>query len=67
MTNELPNDVLIDKFWSAGLKFYCLSGHNVNSGLEYNVFKVKGVTLNRATEKTFNPETFKKTNFGRNS
>ena len=60
MTDELPNDVLIDKFWSAGPKFYCLSGHNVNSGLEYNVFKVKGVTLNRATEKTFNPETFKK-------
>ena len=60
MTNELPDDVLFDKFWSAGPKFYCLSGHNVFSGLEYNVFKVKGVTLNRATEKTFNPDTFKK-------
>ena len=60
MTNELPGDVLIDRFWSAGPKFYCFSGHNIVSGLEYNVFKVKGVTLNRATEKTFNPETFKK-------
>ena len=58
MTVELPNDVLIDKFWSAGPKFYCLSGHNVNSGLGYNVFIVKAVTLNRTTEKTFNPKTF---------
>ena len=60
MTNELPEDVLIDKFWSAGPKFYRMSGHRRTNGLEYNVFKVKGVTLNRATEKTFNPETFKK-------
>ena len=60
MTNELPEDVLIDKFWSAGPKFYCMSGHRIPSGLEYNIFKVKGVTLNRATEKTFNPTTFKK-------
>ena len=60
MTDELPIDVLIDKFWSDEPKFYCLSGYNVSSGLEYNVFKVKGVTLNRATEKTFNPETLKK-------
>ena len=60
MTDELPPDVLIDKFWSAGLRFYCLSAHNVKTGLEYNIFKVKGVTLNRATEKTFNPDTFRK-------
>ena len=60
MTDELPPDVLIDKFWSAGPKFFCLSGHNVKTGLEYNIFKVKGVTLNRATEKTFNPDTFRK-------
>ena len=60
MTDELPPDVLIDKFWSAGPKFYCLSGHNVKTGLEYNIFKVKGVTLNGATEKTFNPDTFRK-------
>lgn len=60
MTNELPEKVLIDRFWSAGPKFYCIAGHNVDTGLEYNVFKVKGVTLNRAAEKTFNPETFKK-------
>ena len=60
MTKELPEDVLIDKFWSAGPKFYCMSGHRKTNGLKYNVFKVKGVTLNRATEKTFNPETFKK-------
>ena len=60
MTNELPDDVIIDKFWSAGPKFYCLSGHNIKSGLEYNLFKVKGVTLNRASEKTFNPDTFRK-------
>ena len=39
MTDELPNDVLIGKFWCAGPKFYCLSGHNVNSGPEYNVFQ----------------------------
>ena len=64
MTDELPNDVLIDKFWNAGPKFYCLSGHNVNSGLENNVFKVKRVALSRATEKTFNPETFKKLALG---
>ena len=60
MTDELPPDVLIDKFWSAGPKFYCLSGHNVKTGLEYNLFKIKGVTLNRAAEKTFNPDTFRK-------
>ena len=60
MTDELPPVVLIDKFWSAGPKFYCLSGHNVKTGLEYNFFKVKGVTLNRATEKTFNPDTLRK-------
>ena len=60
MTDELPNDVLIDKFRSAGPKFYWISSQDVNSGLEYNVFKVKGVTINRATEKTFNPETFEK-------
>ena len=60
MTNELPEDVLIDKFWSAGPKFYCMSGHRRTNGLEYNVFKVKGVNLNRATEKTFNTETIKK-------
>ena len=64
MTGELPNDVHVDKLWSAGPKLYCLSVHNVNSGLEYNVFKVKRVTLNRATEKTFNQKTFKKLTLG---
>ena len=34
MIDEFPNDVLIDKFWSAGPKFHCLSGYNVNSGLD---------------------------------
>ena len=41
MTNELPEEVLIDKFWSTGPKFYCMSGHRRTNGLEYNVFKVK--------------------------
>ena len=67
MTDELPNDVLIDKFWNAGPKFYCLSGHNVNSGLENNVFKVKRVALSRATEKNVQPRNFQKTSFGCNS
>ena len=58
MTDELPPDVMIDKFWSAGPQIYCLSGHNIKTGLEYNLFKFKGVTLNRAAEKTFNPDTF---------
>ena len=67
MTSELPEDVLIDKFWSAGPNFFCMLGHRRTNGLEYNVFKGKGVTLNRATEKTFNPETFKTTRAGRNT
>ena len=59
MTSELPVDLLTDTFWSAVPKLYCMLGHRRTNGLEYNVFKVKGITLNRAIEKTFNPETFK--------
>ena len=41
------------------VKNFTPSRHNVKSGLEYNVFKVEGATLNRATQ-NFNLETFKK-------
>ena len=60
MNDEFPNDVLTDKYLRAGPNFYCLWCHNVNSGLEYKVFKMKRLTLKSATENTFNLETFKK-------
>ena len=60
MTDELPRGVEIDKFWSAGPKFYCFTGQDTSKQTDYSVFKIKGVTLNRCVERYFNPDTFKR-------
>ena len=60
MTDELPKTVTVDNFFSGGPKFYCINGRNNETAAEYNVFKVKGLTINRAVEKTFDIEAFKK-------
>ena len=60
MTDELPKTVTVDNFFSGGPKFYCINGRNNETAAEYNVFKVKGLTTNRAVEKTFDIEAFKK-------
>ena len=51
MTDEVPENVVIDHFFSGGPKFYCLSGRNMDTHKEFNVFIVKGLTINRSVEK----------------
>ena len=53
MTNELPHDVDVDSFYSAGPKFYSISGKKLSDGKEFNIFKVKGIKMNRCDEKFF--------------
>ena len=60
MTNELPKDVTIFDYFSGGPKFYLISGWDQSTGKEYNIFKIKGLTLNRATEKSISKDAFKK-------
>ena len=60
MTDEFPKTVTVDNFFSGGPKFYCINGRNNETAAEYNVFKVKGLTFNRAVEKTFDIEAFRK-------
>ena len=60
MTDEIPKTVTADNFFSGGPKLYCINGRNNETAAEYNAFKVKGLTINRAVEKTFDIEAFKK-------
>ena len=59
MTNELPDDVDVDSFYSAGPKFYSISGKKLSDGKEFNIFKVKGITMNRCVEKFFDQNAFR--------
>ena len=59
VTDELPKTVTFDNFFSGGPKFYCINGRKNETAAEYNVFKVKCLTINRAVEKTFDIEAFK--------
>ena len=60
MTDGLPKTVTVDNFFSGGPKFYRINGHKNQTAAEYIVFKVKGLTINRAVEKTFDIKAFKK-------
>ena len=60
MTDEIPSNVVITDFFSGGPKFYCLSGFYSDTSNDYNVFKMKGITMNRACEKIFDKDGFKK-------
>ena len=60
MTAELPPEVKCTEFYSAGPKFYLLSGKNRQTGEDYNIYKVKGVTLNSGTQQSINADTIKK-------
>ena len=59
MTNELSDYVDVDSFYSAGPKFYSISGKNLSDSKEFNIFKVKGITMNRWVEKFFDQNAFK--------
>ena len=59
MTYELPHDVDVDSFYSAGLKFYNISDKKLTNDRELNFFKVKGITMNRCVEKFFDQSAFK--------
>ena len=59
MTEELSKTVTVDNFFSGGPKFYCIKGRNNETAAGYSAFKVKGLTINRAAEKTFAFEAFK--------
>ena len=39
MTNELPDDVDVDSFYSAAPKFYSISGKKLSDGKEFNLFE----------------------------
>ena len=56
MTDELPKNVEILTFYSGGPKFYCLNGQDMVKQTDYNIMKVKGLTLNRAVEKSIDVE-----------
>ena len=60
MTDEIPSNVVFTDFFSGGPKFYCLSGFYSDTSNDYNVFKMKGITRNRACEKIFGKDGFKK-------
>ena len=60
MTDEFPKTVTVDNFFSGGPTFYRFNGRNNETAAEYNVFEVKDLTINRAVEKTFDIEEFKK-------
>ena len=60
MTNELPDDVDVDSCYSAEPKFCNISGKNSSDGKEFNIFKVKGITMNRCVEKFFDQIAFRK-------
>ena len=59
MTNELPHDVDVDSFYSAGPEFYSISGKKLSDGKEFNIFKVEGITMNRCVEKFFDQNAFR--------
>ena len=52
MTNGL-RDVDVDSFYSARPKFYTISGKKLSDDKEFNILKVKGITMNRCVEKFF--------------
>ena len=59
MTNELPHDVDVDSFYSTGPKFYSISGKKLSDGKQFNIFKVKGITMNRCVENFFDQNAFR--------
>lgn len=59
MTDELPPSVRVDEFFCAGPKFYLLQGENNKTKEPYITFKVKGLSINKATEASVNPKTIK--------
>jgi hypothetical protein len=60
LTDELPTNVEVSEYYSAGPKFYLLQGKNVVTGEDYVVFKIKGVSLNSSTEAVINPDSIKR-------
>ena len=54
LTDELPMNVEVTEYYSAGPKFYLLMGKNSQTGAPYTVFKLKGVSLNKSTEDVIN-------------
>lgn len=54
LTDELPANVEVTEYYSAGPKFYLLIGQNTQTGAPYTVFKLKGVSLNKSTEEVIN-------------
>ena len=59
MTDELPSSVRIDEFYCAGPKFYLLEGKNQLTGESFTTFKIKGITINQATNSDITPESIK--------
>ena len=59
LTNELPDDVDVDSFYSSGPKFYSISGKKLSNVKKFNNFKVKGITINRCVENFFDQNAFK--------
>ena len=59
LTDELPPNVEVTEYYSAGPKFYLLQGKNIVTGEDYVVFKIKGVSLNSSTEAVLNPDNIK--------
>jgi hypothetical protein len=59
LTDELPPNVEVTSYYSAGAKFYLLMGRNVVTDEPYSVLKVKGVSLNVSTEAVLHPENIK--------
>ena len=59
MTNELPDDVDLDSSYNAGPKIYSISSKKLSDGKEFNIFKVKGITMNRCVEKIFDQNAFR--------
>ena len=60
LTNELPPDVKITKFFCAGPKFYLLIGENERTGKPYSTYKIKGLSINQGTEHVINEENIQK-------
>jgi hypothetical protein len=59
LTDELPPNVEVTEYYSAGAKFYLLQGRNTVTGEDYVVFKIKGVSLNTSTESVLCAENIK--------
>lgn len=62
MTDELPKGVVVKEYYCAGPKFYLLSGIDKTKQSDdniFNLYKVKGLTINQGTSLTVNPEKIK--------